>query len=54
VDTPQINFHGRQFYKTLGLLIKAAERGTKSSDPDPNIRAYLLRDASGFFGGGGR
>ena len=24
------------------------------ADPDPNIRAYLLRDASGYFGGGGR
>ena len=23
------------------------------ADPDPSIRAYLLRDASGFFGGGG-
>jgi hypothetical protein len=21
------------------------------ADPDPNIRAYLLRDASGYFGG---
>jgi hypothetical protein len=24
------------------------------ADPDPNIRASLLRDASGYFGGGGR
>ena len=24
------------------------------ADPDPNIRASLLRDASGDFGGGGR
>ena len=24
------------------------------ADPDPNVRAYLLRDASGFFGGGSR
>jgi hypothetical protein len=24
------------------------------ADPDPNIRAYLLRDASRYFGGGGR
>ena len=24
------------------------------ADPDPNIRAFLLRDASGYFGGGGR
>jgi hypothetical protein len=24
------------------------------ADPDPNIRAYLLKDASGYFGGGGR
>ena len=24
------------------------------ADPDPAIRAQLLRDASGYFGGGGR
>src|SRR5215472_8949880 len=24
------------------------------ADPDPNIRAYLLKDASGYFGGGTR
>jgi hypothetical protein len=24
------------------------------ADPDPNIRAYLLKDASRYFGGGGR
>jgi hypothetical protein len=24
------------------------------ADPDPSIRAQLLRDASGYFGGGGR
>ena len=24
------------------------------ADPDPNIRAYLIRDASRYFGGGGR
>jgi hypothetical protein len=24
------------------------------ADPDPSVRAYLLKDASGFFGGGGR
>jgi hypothetical protein len=24
------------------------------ADPDPSVRAYLLRDASGYFGGGGR
>src|SRR6516162_9171088 len=24
------------------------------ADPDPNVRAFLLRDASGFFGGGSR
>jgi hypothetical protein len=24
------------------------------ADPDPNVRAFLLRDASGYFGGGGR
>jgi hypothetical protein len=24
------------------------------ADPDPNIRAYLLRDASRYFGGGSR
>ena len=23
------------------------------TDPDPNIRAYMARDISGFFGGGG-
>ena len=23
------------------------------TDPDPNIRAYMARDLSGFFGGGG-
>jgi hypothetical protein len=24
------------------------------ADPDPNIRAFLLKDASRYFGGGGR
>jgi len=24
------------------------------ADPDPFIRSQILRDASGFFGGGGR
>jgi hypothetical protein len=24
------------------------------ADPDPNVRAYLLKDASGYFGGGTR
>jgi hypothetical protein len=24
------------------------------ADPDPSIRAYILRDASRYFGGGGR
>ena len=24
------------------------------ADPDPNIRAYLIRDASRYFGGGSR
>src|SRR6516165_2810462 len=24
------------------------------ADPDPNVRAYLLKDASGYFGGGSR
>ena len=46
-NTPRANIVGWTPCGQPGAIVMGA-------DPDPNVRAYLLRDASGFFGGGSR